>query len=147
MDYPELNLLAGLSLASTLGITICLLFLMNRQQFPSGVKTAFRYLLDLALIAAGYAYMILFPSLSLRYQVILGLAIGFIAGIAILAFLWLRHFEFTRQQRYVLAAFLVVGLGLIAWLVSVLIRALIPTGAALLSQSIPILAIYPSNIW
>lgn len=132
MDYPELNLLVGLGLASTLGVTISLLFIMNRQQIHTGVKISFKYLVDLGMIAAGYAYMLLFPSLNLLYKGILGLAMLSVAGIAILVVLRLRHLQFSRSQRYVLIALLVAGLSLIGWLVIVLIRSLIPTEAAFL---------------
>lgn len=132
MDYPELNLLVGLGLTSTLGVTISLYFLMNRQQIPAGVKIAFKYLIDLGLIAAGYAYMLLFPSLNLLYKGILVLAILLVAGIAILAVLSLRHLQFSRPQRYVLISLQVAGLLLIGWLVIVLIRSLIPTESAFL---------------
>jgi len=132
LDYPELNLLVGLGLASILGVTISLQFLMNRQQLPAGVKITFKYLIDLALIASGYAYMLLFPSLNLLNKGILVLVMLLIAGIAILAVLSLRQFQFSKQQRYVLITLMIGGLVLIGWLVSVLIRSLIPTEIAFL---------------
>jgi hypothetical protein len=130
LDNPELNLLVGLGLTTTLGVTISLHFLMNRQQIPAGVKIAFKYLIELGLIAAGYAYMLLFPSLDLLYKGILVLAMLLVAGIAILAVLFLRHLQFSRPQLYGLIVLQVGGLLLIGWLVIVLIRSLIPTETA-----------------
>lgn len=132
MDYPGLNLLVGLGLTTTLGVTISLHFLMNRQQIPAGVKITFKYLIELGLIAAGYAYMLLFPSLNLLYKGILILAMLLVAGVAILAVLFLRHLQFSRPQRYVLIALQVAGLLLIGWLVIVLMRSLIPIESAFL---------------
>ena len=132
MDNPELDLLVGLGLTTTLGVTISLYFLLNRQQIPAGVKIAFRYLIELGLIAAGYAYMLLFPSLNLPYKGILVLTMLLVAGTAILAVLFFRHLQFSRPQRYVLIALQVGGLLLIGWLVIVLIRSLIPTETSFL---------------
>lgn len=130
MDYPELNLLAGLGLTSTLGVTISLLFLMNSQQVHNGVKIAFKYLVEFGLIAAGYAYLLLFPSLTLGYKVILGLAMAVVAAVSILVVLRLRRLQLSKPQLYGLVALLVMGLGLIGWLVIVIIRALIPAEIA-----------------
>ena len=131
MDYPELNLLVGLGLASTLGVAIGLQFLMNRPDFPNAWKIAYKYLIELALIASGYAFLLLFPSLSLRYKVILILFMLLIAGIGVLAVLLLKRLEISRLQRMVYIVLQVASLGLIAWLVIVLIRSLIPETAAL----------------
>jgi hypothetical protein len=132
MDYPELNLLTGLGLASTLGVAIGLHLLANRPDFPNAWKVAYKYLVEFALIAAGYAFLLLFPSLSLGYKVILILGILLIVGLMFLAVLLLRGLEFSRLQRMIFIGLQVACLGLIGWLVIVLIRSLIPSTNALL---------------
>jgi hypothetical protein len=132
LDYPELNLLVGVALAITLGIALSLVSLVNRLEYPSALKYVLKVLVELGLIAAGYAFLLLFPSMSLFYQVRLVLSLLVIAGIAILAVIRLRRLAYSWPQRGVLVALLVASLGLIGWLVFVLIRSLIPSTTAIL---------------
>lgn len=131
LDYPELNLLVGVALAITLGVALSLVSLVNRLEYPNALKYLLKVLVELGLIAAGYAFLLLYPSLSLHYQVRLVLSMLVIAGIAILAVIRLRRLAFSWLQRGVLVALLVASLGLIGWLVVVLIRSLIPSTTAM----------------
>jgi hypothetical protein len=133
MDYPELNLLVGLGLAITLGVNLGLLVLIKRMDYPSALKILLSVLVSLGVIAAGYAFTLLFPSLSPTYRAILGLGMVLIAGLIILAVRWLSRVEFSGVLRVVFTVLLVAGLALNAWLVVVLYRSLVPGSAALSS--------------
>ena len=130
MDYPELNLLVGLGLAITLGINLGLLVLINRMDYPSVLKILLSVLVGLGVLAAGYTFTLLFPSLSPTYRAILALGMVLVAGLAILAVRWLSQVEFSGILRVVLIVLLVAGLVLNAWLVVVLYRSLVPAAAA-----------------
>jgi len=130
MDYPELNLLVGLGLAITLGVNLGLLVLINRMDYPSALKILLSVLVSLGVIAAGYAFTLLFPSLSPTYRAILVLGMVLVAGVTILAVRWLSQVEFSRILRVFLSVLLVAGLALNAWLVGVLYRSLVPTTVA-----------------
>ncbi len=130
MDYPELNLIIGLALAITLGVTVSLQALLNRQEYLPVVKSLLKALVIFGLIVAGYAFALLFPTLSTLYKAVLVLAMLVIAGLAFLAVIWLRQVSLSGLQRGVLMALLVAAIGLNYWLVIVLIRSLLPVIAA-----------------
>jgi len=145
MDYPELNLSIGLALAITLGVTVSLQALSNRQAYPPVVKSLLKALVIFGLIVAGYAFALLFPTLSTFYRIVLVLAMLVIAGLAFLAVIWLRRMSLSRLQRGVLMALLIAAIGLNYWLVVVLIQSLIPVFAAVLALDPPSLILKPHS--
>lgn len=143
MDYPELNLIIGLALAITLGVTVSLQALLNRQEYLPVVKSLLKALVIFGLIIAGYAFALLFPTLSTLYKAVLVLAMLVIAGFAFLAVIWLRQVSLSGLQRWVLMALLVAAIGLNYWLVIVLIRSLLPVIAAVPALDPPSLILKP----
>ena len=141
MDYPELNLLVGLGLALALGMNLGLLALIHHLSYPSFLKILLSILVGLGVLAAGYIYYLLFPSLSPAYRAILGLGMVLVAGLAILIVRWLSQVEFSGTMRVILVVLLVASLALTAWLVMALYRSLVPVPEAWLSQ--PPFALYP----
>jgi hypothetical protein len=145
MDYPELNLFIGLALAITLGVIVSLQALLDRQAYPPVVKSLLKALVIFGLIVAGYAFALLFPTLSALYKAVLVLAMLVIAGLALLAVIWLRRLSLSQLQRGVLMALLIAAIGLNYWLVIVLIRSLLPVFAAVLALDPPSLILKPHD--
>jgi hypothetical protein len=143
MDYPELNLIIGLALAITLGVTVSLQALLNRQEYLPVVKSLLKAMVIFGLIVGGYAFALLFPTLSTLYKSVLVFAILVIAGLAFLAVIWLRRMSLSQLQRGVLLALLIAAIGLNYWLVIVLIRSLLPVFAAVLALNPPPLNLKP----